>query len=54
MKQYKFNLFMRTRQGQEYNIGSKIIDAPDYDTALKTFNKMDLPFHHFAQVDEIN
>ena len=53
MKTFKFEMFTRISQGQEFTIGSKTIDAPNYDNALKEFNKLDLPFHHFALVKKI-
>jgi hypothetical protein len=51
---YQFNLIIRTEQKQEFTIGFKLINALNYDEALKTLNKMDLPFHHFATVTIIN
>jgi hypothetical protein len=52
MKTYKFELFTRAKN-QEFITGSKTIEAPDYDSALKKLNKLDLPFHHFATVKTI-
>ena len=50
MKTFLFRFYIRTN-GQEFNVGSKTITAKDYDSAVKTLNKLDLPFHHFATVN---
>jgi hypothetical protein len=50
MKKFIFLMFIRTKQGQEFNIGKKEIVAKDYDLASSIFNKLDLPFHHFTTV----
>lgn len=50
MKQFTFNLFIRTAQGQEFIVGKKEITSNNYDSAVKIFNKQDLPFHHFCTV----
>ena len=47
-------MFIRTKQGQEFNIGNKEIVAKNYDSAASIFNKLDLPYHDFATVDIIN
>ena len=53
MKQFIFNMYTRTNQGQEFNTGQKIIEAKNYDEAKKLFSKLDLPFHHFSTVKTI-
>ena len=53
MKKFIFKMYIRTKQGQEFNVGKKEITAKNYDLASSIFNKLDLPFHHFATV-EIN
>lgn len=51
MKTYTFKMFIKTKQGQEFLTGVKVIDANNYDAALKIFNRLELPFHHFATVN---
>jgi hypothetical protein len=47
---FNFKLYIRTKQGQEFLINSLFIDAKNYDEAASKFNRLDLPFHHFATV----
>lgn len=47
-------MFIRTKQGQEFNVCNKEIIAKNYDLAANIFNKLDLPYHDFATVDIIN
>ncbi len=46
-------MYIRTAQKQEFNVGSKIIHAADYDSAYKQFSRLDLPFHHFSTVNKV-
>ena len=50
MKTFKFRLYIRTAQKQEFLVGSIDIAAKNYDVANKEFSKKDIPFHHFATV----
>jgi hypothetical protein len=52
-KKYKFDLFIRLGNSQEFNVGSKIIEAINYDQANKLLNKLDIPFCHFILVNQI-
>jgi hypothetical protein len=47
---FNFKLYIRTKQGQEFLVNSLFIDAKNYDEAASKFNRLDLPFHHFATV----
>lgn len=52
-KHFNFKLYIRTSQGQEFLIKSLGIDADNYDLALKKFNSLELPFHHFSTVKQL-
>lgn len=55
MKKFKFTLIQKVfTTNQEFVVGSKIIEAPNYDKALKIFNSLDLPFHTVSTVQKIN
>jgi len=51
MKTFKFTMYIKTGQGQQFRCGQKVIQADNYDIANKLFSRMDLPFHTFAVVD---
>lgn len=53
INKFKFDLFLRLNNKQEYKVGSKIIEAKNYDLANKLFNKLDIPFCHFILVSKI-
>lgn len=53
MKTFKYFLFIRTKQGQEFNVGAYTIEAKNVDIAHSIFNKKELPFHHFATVQSV-
>ena len=53
MKTFKYKFYTRTKQGQEFLICSKNIDAKDIDDANKQLSKFDLPFHTFSTVEII-
>ena len=50
MKKFLFKLYTKTRQGQEFLICTKTINAENIDNANKSFNRLDLPFHTFSTV----
>lgn len=52
-KKFKFDLFIRIANGQEFKVGSKILEAMNYDEANKMFNKLDIPFCHFILINKI-
>lgn len=52
-KTFLFKLFIRSGNGQEFNTGSKLIAAKNYDDANKLFKKLDIPFCHFVTVETI-
>ena len=54
MKKFKFTLYIRTAQKQEFTVGVKTIQAKNIDIANSMFNKLDLPFHHFSTVQKIS
>lgn len=47
------NMYIRTSQKQEFIVGSKTIQAADYDSAYKQFVRLDLPYHHFSTVNKV-
>jgi hypothetical protein len=51
MKTYAFRMYVKTN-GQEFQVGRKIIKADDADKAIKLFNKLDLPFHSYATYEQ--
>ncbi len=53
MKTFKFKLYIRTKQGQEFVVACSEIMAQNVDAALKQFNRKDLPFHHFATIETL-
>lgn len=52
-KKFKFDLFIRIANGQEFKVGSKILEAMNYDEANKMFNKLDISFCHFILINKI-
>lgn len=53
MKTFRFKLFIRTKQGQEFVVGCSEIMAKNVDAALKQLTRKDLPFHHFATIETL-
>lgn len=49
MKTFLFIMYIKTG-AQEYEVGRKTMTAKDYDTAKKSFDRLDLPYHTFAIV----
>jgi len=50
MKTFEFKLYIRTKQGHEFVVSRSEIVAQNVDGALKQFNRMELPFHHFTTI----
>ncbi len=54
MAKFKFTLIQKIfSTNQEFIIGSKVIEAPNYDKALKIFNSLDVPMHTVTTVQKI-
>ncbi len=53
MKTFKYLLYIRTKQGQEFVVNQFLVEAKNVDDANKILNKKDLPFHHFSTVQSI-
>lgn len=51
MKEFIFRMYIKTKQKQEFEVGSIKIKAADYDTASREFSRIEKPFHTFALVD---
>lgn len=46
-------MFTNTGNGQSFFVGSRLIVAEDMEQAMRKFNAMDLPFHHFNRVERV-
>jgi hypothetical protein len=55
MKTFEFKLFIRTAQGQQFQVGKKIIKAHTYNMASREFDRLDnIPFCNLVEIIEIN
>jgi hypothetical protein len=48
MKKFEFTMYVKTSQGQQFDIGRRVVEATNQDEARKKLHRMHLPMHTFS------